>query len=128
MAAAAATAYTKKLGDAKEAKRVAEASNFASETAYPSLGGAAKPVAVKSPMNFKKTVQEMAERVAVEEKKVAAAKPVERVHSYDYQETAYTDGEEDYQEMAYAGDEGDSDGEFNADLVSNRRRGDKGLW
>lgn len=35
--------------------------------------------------------------------------------------------ESEHQEMAYADDE-EEDGEFNADILSGRRRGDKGIW
>jgi hypothetical protein len=63
--------------------------------------------------------------------------PVARTSSltYDYEDDQ-PDEEDDYapreperQRMAYAGDdEEEDDGEFNADIVSGRRRGDKGIW
>ena len=136
----AATARAKKIEADKEAKRVADASNFASEESYPSLGGGAKPVSKPVTLNFRKTVAEMATRTAAEE---AANRARTEAHE-EYLRSIPTTGrikakapqrpveyyESDSQEMAYAGDEGDeeSDGEFNADIGSNRRRGDKGIW
>ena len=109
--------------DATERKRIAEASNFVSEQAYPSLGQS-KAKAVP-PLNFKKAV---AEAVALPpiptpiiSKPVSSTKHIP-THCYD-------DGPEDYD----GPEEGDEDeeedaGEFNAHLASNRRRGDKGVW
>ena len=133
----AATARAKKIEADKEAKRVADASNFASEESYPSLGGGAKPVSKPVTLNFRKTVAEMATRAAAEE---AADRARTEAHE-EYLRSIPTTGrikakapqrpveyyESDSQEMAYAGEE-ESDGEFNADIGSNRRRGDKGIW
>jgi hypothetical protein len=137
----AATARAKKIEADKEAKRLADASNFASEESYPSLGGGAKPVVKPVALNFKKTVEVMATRAAAEE---ASALHRRDAHE-DYMRSIATTGRakakavtakyyDDYEsesgEMAYAGDEEDeeSDGEFNADVGSTRRRGDKGIW
>ena len=64
--------------------------------------------------------------------------PVARTSSltYDYEddqpdeEDDYAPRERERQRMAHAGDdeEEEGDGEFNADIVSGRRRGDKGIW
>lgn len=56
--------------------------------------------------------------------------------TYDYEsepeeEDTYAPRERERQRMAYAGDDSEpeeEDGEFNADLHSGRRRGDKGVW
>lgn len=73
----------------------------------------------------------MAARVAEEEEKTAsaasaAAAKAQRLY---YPRTVRNHHyEPEFQQMVYAGDEDEGDGEFNADLVSNRRRGDKGVW
>jgi len=85
-------------------------------------------------MNFSKTVATMVARVTEEEEKaaVAASAAAAKAQRLYYPRTilpsqtyAY---EPEFQQMAYAGDEEEDNGEFNADLVSNRRRGDKGVW
>ena len=116
------------------------------------MGGAAKPIAKPVALNFKKTVEEMATRAAVEE---AAERARTEAHE-EYLRSIYPTAadaarrqrkehdayatyvrsskespyyEPDSQEMTYAGnEEEESDGEFNADLGSTRRRGDKGIW
>jgi hypothetical protein len=118
-------AYVKKLADEKAAKEHAQAVDFTSLKSYPSLGSTTAPVPVKKPvLNFSRTVATMAEKEKEREKAVAPSfirsRPTRPVHPNYY--------EEDNQQMTYAGDEDDDDGEFNADLVSNRRRGDKGVW
>jgi hypothetical protein len=145
----AAAASAKKIETDKEAKRIADASNFASEEFYPALGGggAPKPVVKPVAMNFKKTVEVMATRAAAEEaaeqskthfalanvnvnvkaKMKVTAKAATEISSWD---SCYDDYESE--EMPYVSDAGDateeSDSEFNADLGSTRRRGDKGIW
>jgi len=145
-------ARAKKEEDAREAKRMADATNFASSSSYPSLGGS-KPVAAKAApvMNFSKTVSTMAARAAAEEDaaKVAAAAAEVAAWSVPAQAVRYNcaragrlnqaedehweyQGEDDFdgQEAGEAGEAGEEeeDGEFNADLTSTRRRGDKGIW
>ena len=122
----AAAARVKKIEAQQEAKRVADMMNFASETSYPSLGGSGvskKPVA----MNFKKTVQDMVARTEKEEATTAARnaamRPQVKYHETEYQQMTYAGDEEEEGE-----EEEESDGEFNADLGSTRRRGDKGIW
>jgi hypothetical protein len=117
-------------------------------------GVSAKP---KPAMNFSKVVSEMAEREEIrrveEEREAAAAAAavaqarsdaaVARRHVYGYrgvQHFAYAgdDADEeapvddypedsDYEEEPPAAEEEDT-GEFNADIGSSRRRGDKGIW
>ena len=122
----AAAARAKRIEAEQETKRVADMMNFTSETSYPSLGGGGapkKPVA----MNFKKTVQDMAARTekveAATAARNAAMRPQVKYHETEYQQMTYAGDEEDEEE-----EEEESDGEFNADLGSTRRRGDKGIW
>ena len=123
----AATARIKRIDAEQEAKRVADMTNFASETSYPSLGGSSVP---KKPvtLNFKKTVQDMAARTEKEEAMTAARnaamRPQTKYREMEYQQMTYAGDEEDGEEE----EEEESDGEFNADLGSTRRRGDKGIW
>ena len=99
---------------------------------FPALGGSV-PVSAKKPtLNFSKTVATMVARVTEEEDKatvatsIAAAKAQRLYHPRTLHIPNY---EPDFQQMTYAGDdEEEENGEFNADLVSNRRRGDKGVW
>lgn len=152
----AAAARAKKVAEEAEAKKLADAQNFKSTESYPALGGGpAKATASK--MNWgaaaKLGITRAAEREA-EERAAAAldrgsrfetiyttrARPppvTQRAASHDYEEEEEPDYEEDTyaprererQRMAYAGDDGEEDdGEFNADIVSGRRRGDKGIW
>ena len=51
---------------------------------------------------------------------VVAAEPIKRRNAFDY---THEGEEDDYHE-----DEEEEEGEFNAHLASNRRRGDKGVW
>ena len=126
----AAEAWAKKQAAIKEEKRLADVRNFASEESYPSLGGMAKPVAKAPVLNFKKTVEEMAARVAAEEenqrKFQEALGPVMKAPAKrrEIMTRNLDDGPEDYD----GPEEEEDDGEFNADLGSNRRRGDKGIW
>jgi len=132
-------AQLKRVEDAKEAQRVAEATNFASTDAYPSLGGKVTAAKAVPTMNFSKTVVTMAARAVVEEKEAAAARataafeatlvPVPSVTRHRFpQEPAYVDDSYLSDEEDYEGGDGQSDGEYNADLGSTRRRGDKGIW
>jgi hypothetical protein len=85
--------------------------NAAVTTDYPALS----PVvgAPKTTLNFKKTVEAAAARVDVPVPVQApAAKPKKVVFSHQEEEQ-----EDDEQEQ-----------EFNADLINDRRRGDKGVW
>jgi len=133
-----ASVWAKKQADIKEEKRLADLCNFTSEESYPSLGGpslgSSKPVAKAPPLlNFKKTVEEMAVRVAADEeqqaRRAAAIGPVKKV----LPPAPYThygdDGPEDYDGPDEGGEEGEEgNGEFNAEIYSTRRRGDKGIW
>lgn len=99
---------------------------------FPALGGSVPAPSKKPAMNFSKTVATMVARVTEEEEKTATAAAVaaakaERLY---YPRTVLPSRiyEPEFQQMTYAGDEEDGDGEFNADIVSNRRRGDKGVW
>lgn len=130
----AAAAWAKKQADIKEEKRRADVSNFASEESYPSLGAAKLVAKAPPPLNFKKTVEEMASRVAAQEeqqaRRDAAVSPVKKVQQRQSQARSSIyrntdDGPEDYD----GPEEGEEDdGEFNADMYSTRRRGDKGIW
>ena len=114
--------------------------------------------ATATALNFSKTVADMAEREErrLEEERTAAAAaaaeaaraaafrgPHRPLHyrghvprSTMYDEDADTYGDEhsddgfEPEQMAYAGDEEEVEGdsEFNADIGSTRRRGDKGIW
>ena len=120
----AAVARAKKIEATAAATRLADAQNFASEKSYPSLGGAGKAVAKPVTMNFKKTVQESAARPPPPPARIQQDVPKAAIRAPPME-----DYESELEEMAYAGDEGEeSEGEFNADLGSTRRRGDKGIW
>ena len=76
-------------------------------TDYPALS----PVvgAPKTTLNFKKTVEAAAARIEAPVPVQVQAKPKKVVFSYQE--------EEEYEEQ-----------EFNAELINDRRRGDKGVW
>ena len=85
--------------------------NAAVTTDYPALS----PVvgAPKTTLNFKKTVEAAAARIETPMSVQApAAKPKKVVFSQQ-------EDHEDYEEQEQ---------EFNADLINDRRRGDKGVW
>jgi len=99
--------------EAIERKRISDASNFVSEDAYPSLGKI-KPKAPPA-LNFKKAIEEAPAAPPTPAPASIKKKPVYiPQHCYD-------DGPEDY-------DGPEEDAEYNADLASVRRRGDKGIW
>lgn len=82
--------------------------NAAVTTDYPALS----PVvgAPKTTLNFKKTVEAAAARIeAPVPVQAPAAKPKKVVFSYEEEEQ-------------------EEEQEFNADLINDRRRGDKGVW
>jgi hypothetical protein len=86
--------------------------NAAVTTDYPALS----PIvgAPKTTLNFKKTVEAAAARIdAPVPIQAPAAKPKKVVFSH----------QEDYEEQ-----EQEQKQEFNADLINDRRRGDKGVW
>lgn len=113
-----------------------------SESAFPALGST-KPTKAnaKATLDFKKTVMTpphtQTQTQAVQTKAhVPAAPPTnpkERKHVFI---TRYgDDGPEDYDgppeeayDEPYEEEEEEEDAEFNADIVSTRRRGDKGIW
>ena len=73
----------------------------------------------------------MVARVTEEEEKaaVAASAAAAKAQRLYYPRTVHRNNyEPEFQQMVYAGDDEDEDGEFNADIISNRRRGDKGVW
>jgi hypothetical protein len=85
--------------------------NAAVTTDYPALS----PIvgAPKTTLNFKKTVEAAAARIeAPVPQQAPAAKPKRVVFSQQ-------EDDEDYDEQEQ---------EFNADLINDRRRGDKGVW
>jgi hypothetical protein len=85
--------------------------NAAVTTDYPALS----PIvgAPKTTLNFKKTVEAAAARIEAPVPQPApAAKPKRVVFSQQ-------EDDEDYDEQEQ---------EFNADLINDRRRGDKGVW
>ena len=137
-------AALKRAAEVTEAKHLAEATNFGSDQSYPSLGGSMTVAKPKPAMNFSKTVATMAARAKADEEAaaVAAAQAAaeaayaaptiqRRLPAYQldarYQEM---DGELQGYESAppEEEEEEEGDGEFNADLGSTRRRGDKGIW
>jgi hypothetical protein len=136
-----------------------DATAFDSESAYPSLGAAASARPHASTLNFGRTVAAMAAREKAEEeaRAAAAAASLEYAGSYNdiYVPSAMTrrrfigtrcfdDGPEDYDgpEEDFGDDvsvedaddtedaeEDNGTGEFNAELATTRRRGDKnGLY
>jgi hypothetical protein len=113
-----------------EVKRVAELKkkedlNFSSEKAFPSLGGQGAAKA-KSTMDYTKIKFDgppPAAPVAATLKQgmpklVPRQAPVQAEEAEEEEEAAWSGGEEEIE----------SEGEFNADLMSSRRRGDKGIW
>lgn len=145
-AAAAAAAYQvreqreaalKRAAAAVEAQRLAEATNFNSDHSYPSLGGNGAVAKPKQTMNFSKTVATMAAKAKRDDEIAAvaaiqaaaeaayAAPSIQRRRPVYQLPEAEMDGELDGYESV---PEEESDGEFNADLGSTRRRGDKGIW
>lgn len=121
IAAAEKKAYEARIKKLAEAKERAEALDFTSEKSYPPLGS--KPVEVpikKSPLNFSKAAATIKEKEKVKEVVVAPA--------YYHQPVRVLPQYYEHQQMTYAGDEEEEDEEFNADLMSSRRRGDKGVW
>ena len=135
-------AALKRAAEVAEAKHLAEATNFGSDQSYPSLGGCAAAAKPKPVMNFSKTVATMAARAKAEEEAAAvaaahaaaeaayAAPTVQRRRPAYQLDSRYQDmdGELEGYESAPEEEEEESDGEFNADLGSTRRRGDKGIW
>jgi len=159
----ATAAREKRTAEEKERKRIADATDFASEDFYPALGGSRNSAAKFKPaMNFSKVVSEMAEREEIrriEEEREAAARAAAaaqaRADKAAYGRHIY--GRRTVQQFAYAGDDEDAPaddypedsdyeeeeaappppadgedeedtGEFNANISSGRRRGDKGIW
>ena len=143
-------AQMKRAAEMKEAKRLDDAMNFASTDTYPSLGGtvvAAKIAPAKPIISFSKTVATMAAKVKAEEDAVAVAaaaaaaeystlNPVMTINRSHFRKAVYQLPEVDYEDMdgelegyeSAPPEEGESEGEFNADLYVTRRRGDKGIW
>lgn len=109
-----------------------------SESAFPALGST-KPTNVnanaKATLDFKKTVmtpphtQAQAFQPKTHVPAAPPTNPKERKHVFV---TRYgDDGPEDYDgppEGYEEEEEEEDDAEFNADIVSTRRRGDKGIW
>lgn len=111
-----------------------------SDAAFPALGsGSTKPVLGKTGLDFKKTVMAPQTQVQTQVKTPApltkttnTANTKARKHVFvtrygddgpeDYDGPPEEDFDEPYEE------EEDEDAEFNADIVSTRRRGDKGIW
>jgi hypothetical protein len=149
-------ARERREAEAAAAARYAEATNFTSEEAYPTLGGGAA-AAPKPVMNFKQKIVELREREAAEAREAAlqaaeqGRRAATRLEAYVPRASRWTHtGEDDappdepeseneeehyeaeHQEMAYAGDDAeddeDGDEEFNANIHQGRRRGDKGVW
>lgn len=85
----------------------------ASSADFPALS----PVVAAPPkplLNFKKTVEAAAARI--EEAAVAAPPPKPLKKKVSFTDLEFDEFEEEQEE------------EFNANLIGNRRRGDKGLW
>jgi hypothetical protein len=98
-----------------EKRKYEEAVNLTSEKSYPSLGSSA-PVA-KTTLNFMSVVKAALAKEEEEPNESEYVRPLKTVQSFM---DTFDDEDED---------EGDSEeGEFNADTVQNRRRGDKGIW
>jgi hypothetical protein len=95
----------------KEKRLYEEAINLGSAKAYPSLGSAKAEPKTKTTLNFK-AVAEAAAKIEVEEEENVVV-PKTTVNTF-------FDNFDDEEE--------EEDGEFNADIVATRRRGDKGIW
>lgn len=125
----------KQEAEAVAARKEAEALNFASSAAYPALGGGGAPKKATT-MNYKRTVEEMVER---QKELEAAAAVAEATNWWDVPEPTrkappryirQRNMEElDDDHLSVEEDEEQEDeGEFNANIVPGRRRGDKGVW
>lgn len=129
------TPEEEKAAKAKQ-KAEADAMNIASLETYPSLGSA--PPRPKTTMNYGKTVAEAAARIEASE--AAARSMVEeeatglrlppRIRRCAYPTGPTYEEEEEEEEEGYeeGNEEEGNAGEYNADLTSGRRRGDKGIW
>jgi hypothetical protein len=145
---AAEQASAKRLEVEKEKKKLAELSDLTSEKHYPALGTSGGKMTFKPVLNFKKTVEEMAVREAEKEAAATTAmkEAVEKAAAsqrrtvvapmrqfakkppVDLLDELLGDEEEELQAYESESDEEEDDGEFNAELYSDRRRGDKGIW
>jgi len=107
-----------------EAARIKDALAFTSGASYPSLGSGPSGKPKLPPLNFKKAVStplpeaRSAARLPLPVKEEEIRKASSLIY-YDEEEEPYM-GQRDPEEV--------EDNEFNADLESGRRRGDKGIW
>ena len=114
--AAMAAAAEEMRGKKKEEARLVEAVNFGSATSYPSLGSSTGPK--PSTMNYKKMVAVIPPKIAAKTLLPTSTSTLLPTLLPTPKAEASWDQEEEEEEEE----------EFNADLETNRRRGDKGIW
>jgi hypothetical protein len=112
---------------AKEKRKYEEAINLGSQKAYPSLGGATGSVQKpKTTLDFK-AVAEAAAAAQIEEDEKEKDDTLEwgEFTSAPAQKNSTVDN---FLDNFDDDDEEEEDEEFNAEILSTRRRGDKGIW
>lgn len=132
----AAEMREKKQAEDVAAKRETEATNFTSESSYPTLGAVNTPVH-RPTLNYKQVVKDMIAK-ETEAQLAAAAAAAEAEYT---EATALREGSSrpattysrqrilDELEDDYDGpEEDDAENEMNAEIDASRRRGDKGIW
>jgi len=127
--------HRKQEAEAAAARKEAEALNFASAASYPVLGGGGPKAQPKATMNYKRTVEEMVERQKELEAEEAVAEASNwwdsaeprKVQSRYIRQRNTEELDDDFL-SADEDEEKEDVGEFNAEIVSDRRRGDKGVW
>jgi hypothetical protein len=132
---AAHQAREKQAAEEKTRKEAAAKLNFTSEKEYPSLGSAA-PLPKKTALNFAATAAAAAAlpdpHAPAEEdfRNPEAMARRSRIGNrcWDDGPLDYDGPEEDEMPPYEEGDEEDPDAEYNANTVSDRRRGDNGIW
>jgi hypothetical protein len=140
----AAEAAARRAAMEAERKREAEATNFASQASYPSLGSAKAKAQEGPKLNYAAKVAEMAAREAEKElqrqlemEQLAQQEEMDRALGIKKQAPApklrvLDDGQgddfSDIDDDEEDGEKEEDDGELNAHIFSGRRRGDKGVW
>lgn len=109
-----------------EKRKYEEAINLTSEKLYPSLGGSV-PVAPKTTLDFKGVVKAV---IAKEEEEAEAEDEGEDEVKANANAKAKSQVKTSVEAFieSFDDDDDDEEEEFNADIVQNRRRGDKGIW
>jgi len=127
----------KQAAEEKARKEAAAKLNFTSEKEYPSLGAKkAAPLPKKTALNFAATAAAAAALPDPHAPEVDDFRNPEAMarrsrignRCWDDGPLDYDGPEEDEMPPYEEGDEDDPDAEYNADTVSDRRRGDNGIW